>query len=90
MLPNRHGPGWAHGRLEARARMLERKGEDLTLARAIRVMLAWRSKVLTEKHGPPIDFSRPQSSSDGSQVEPSTTGAGRQIIPTDDQGGEGT
>lgn len=27
---------------------------------------------------------------DGSQVEPSTTGAGRQIIPTDDQGGEGT
>jgi len=26
---------------------------------------------------------------DGSQVEPSTTGAGRQIIPTDDQGGEG-
>ena len=37
-----------------------------------------------------IDQSRPQGESDGSQVEPSTTGAGRQIIPTDDQGGEGT
>lgn len=30
------------------------------------------------------------SPADGSTCEPSTTGAGRQIIPTDDQGGEGT
>jgi len=68
MLPNRRGPGWAHGRLEARARMLERKGEDLTLARAIRVMLAWRCRVLEEKHGPPRDYSRQQSPSDGSET----------------------
>ncbi len=37
-----------------------------------------------------IALQRDAEPADGSQVEPSTTGAGRQIIPTDDQGGEGT
>ena len=68
MLPNRRGPGWAHQHLEMRARILERKGEDPTLVEAIRVMLAWRCRVLEEKHGPPRDYSRPQSPSDGSET----------------------
>ena len=38
----------------------------------------------------PDIFAETYEPADGSQVEPSTTGAGRQIIPTDDQGGEGT
>lgn len=37
-----------------------------------------------------IALQRDAEPADGSQVEPSTTGTGRQIIPTDDQGGEGT
>ncbi len=52
------GAGGAHQRLEAHARLLERRGEKPAVVEAIRVMLAWRSKILTEKYGPSRDFSQ--------------------------------
>lgn len=60
MLGRPLGPGGAHQRLELHARALERRGEKPAVVEAIRVMLAWRGKVLTDRHGPQRDFSKPQ------------------------------
>lgn len=54
------GPGGAHQRLENYANRLERAGEKPGIAEAIRVMLAWRGRVLEARHGPQSGFSEPQ------------------------------
>lgn len=57
----RIGPGYAAQRLERFADKLARSEDpsDLVRAECIRVILAQRSKLLTEKFGPERDFSRP-------------------------------
>lgn len=63
MQPNRKmGAGWASQILAQHANSLERREERPRVVEAIRVVLAQRSKLLTEKYGPPRDFSGPMTS----------------------------
>jgi hypothetical protein len=54
--------------LETRARRLAQSDQsgDRVIAEAIRIILAQRSRFLTEKFGPPRDFSRIQPAGDHS------------------------
>lgn len=68
------GPGYAAQRLAMFATKLERSTEpaDLVRAECIRVILAQRSRLLTEKFGPERDFSRPPSADEDASTRPAT------------------